>query len=375
MHFSHPWNLMLLALPALLLIIEVLAKLIAPNGLAPLAREIFLVKPLFLRKSPSPTTQVRGESARTSIAFSSLSAVRFAGKSLRHRLLPLPGLLVILSSILVIIAIAGPQHGTEAVSGKRSGIAIEMLFDISSSMDITLDSADTDFDRITAAKKVCNDFIIGNNDDLRGRQNDIVGLITFARYADTACPMTTCLPALTTIVDELEVENRPNEDGTAFGDALILAAAHLMKVDENTKSGRHSNIKSKIIILLTDGDNNCGKHLPNQAAALAQQWGIKIYAIFLGDRPANSIGKLPQPTESQKQLIKVCERTGGICRMVYDYDSLRAVYTEIDSLEKSRINLFTDIVYRELFPWFTLVAAFCMALSIILNATLLRRTP
>jgi len=345
MHFSYPWNLLLLVLPALLTIVNLLHS------------------------------SRRQHEMNQSIAFSSLASLKLAGKSLRHRLLPLPSILIILTTLLIIIAIARPQSGTEEISGKRSGIAIEMLFDISSSMDINIDSSDTNLDRMSAAKKVCQDFIIGNNDDLTGRPNDIIGLITFARYADTACPMTTCLPALTTIVDELEVEERANEDGTAFGDALILAAAHLMKIDKATKANKNKAIKNKIIILLTDGDNNCGKHLPDQAAALAQQWGIKIYAIFLGDKPQRSNDIIPQPTESQKQLIKVCERTGGICRMVYDYDSLRAVYTEIDTLEKSRINMLTETVYRELFPWFTFAATLCLALSIILNATILRRTP
>ena len=307
-----------------------------------------------------------------SISFSSLSSVKSAGKSLLHRLLPLPYVLIITSLILIILAIAGPQHGIETVTGKRSGIAIEMLFDISSSMDITLDSKDTNFNRMTAAKKVCKDFILGN-DDLSGRQNDVLGLITFARYADTASPMTTSLDALSTIVDELEIEDRPNEDGTAFGDALILAAAHLMKFDNSANN--QDSTKSKIIILLTDGDNNCGKHLPQQAAALAKKWNIKIYAVFLGEKPRYSETKISQPTESQKQLIKICEKTGGICRMVYDYDSLRAVYNEIDALEKSKINMFTDTIYRQLFPWFTLAALLCLILSIILNATILRRNP
>jgi len=345
-HFVHPWNLLLLILPVGLLIIR-------------------FIKNESLRKYNK--TQ--------SISFSSLASVRAAGKSLRHRFIVLPYSLIILTLVLIIIAIAGPQRGVEEVAGKRDGVAIEMLFDISSSMDISIDSGEAEFDRITAAKKVCRDFILGNRKDLTGRRDDIIGLITFARYADTACPMTTGLEALSSIVEDLEIETRPNEDGTAFGDALILAAAHLMKIDKNTESHQHNAIKSKIIILLTDGDNNCGKHLPPQAAALAKKWGIKIYAIFLGDQPLSATENREQLTPSQQQLMKICERTGGICRMVNDYDSLRAVYSEIDNLEKSRITLFTDTVYRELFPVFTLAAALCLALSLLLNATIMRQTP
>ncbi len=342
MNFSHPWNLLLLILPAILLIAN--------------------------RRKPA----IHKHNKVQSISFSSLSSIKSAGTSLRHKLLPLPYILIITSLILIIMAIAGPQYGVEKAMGKRNGIAIEMLFDISSSMDITLDSAGTNFNRMTAAKKVCKDFILGNN-NISGRQDDVLGLITFARYADTASPMTTSLTALSTIVDELEVEDRPNEDGTAFGDALILAAAHLMKFEN---SGHNQDtIKSKIIILLTDGDNNCGKHLPEQAAALAKKWNIKIYAVFLGEKSRYTETKPAQPTESQKQLIKICEQTGGICRMVDDYDSLKAVYNEIDALEKSKINMFTDTIYREIFPWFTLGAFICLIFSIILNATILRRTP
>jgi Ca-activated chloride channel family protein len=345
-HFANPWNLLLLILPLGLLIAG-----ITKNATA------------------------RKYNKTQSISFSSLVSIRAAGKSLSHRFAHLPYALIILTLVLIIIAAARPQQGVDEVAGKRDGVAIEMLFDISSSMDISIDSGDAEFDRITAAKKVCRDFILGNSKDLTGREDDIIGLITFARYADTACPMTTGLEALSSIVDDLEVETRPNEDGTAFGDALILAAAHLMKIDKDSDSHQHNAIKSKIIILLTDGDNNCGKHLPAQAAALAQKWGIKIYAIFLGDQPSTVNENNLQLTPSQQQLTKICERTGGICRMVNDYDSLHAVYSEIDNLEKSKITLFTDTVYRELFPHFTLAAALCLALSILLNATLLRRTP
>lgn len=311
------------------------------------------------------------------VSYSSLAAVVSAGKSFRQCLLWLPETLVMLSLTLLIIATARPQKGVEKVASSHNGVAIEMLMDISSSMDISLDAASEKISRITAAKRVFTDFIIGNNNDLQGRLDDIIGLITFARYADTACPMTTGLPALTTIVDELEIETQPNEDGTAYGDALVLAAARLMKIEETIKSrGRkHDTIKSKIIIMLTDGENNCGKHLPTQAAALAHEWDIKIYAIFLGNKPLPGDSKTPELTVTQKELVRICKKTGGICRMVYDYDSLKAVYAEIDMLEKSEINLFTDMVYRECFQWFVLIAMLCLGISIILDTTVMRRTP
>lgn len=332
---------------------------------------LLLVLPVML------VTASRRRHLPQAVSFSSLSAVTSAGKSLRHHLVWIPQVLFMLSLILLIIAAARPQKGVEKVASSHRGVAIEMLLDISSSMDIGLEAATEKMNRITAAKRVFTDFIIGNNDDLQGRLDDIIGLITFARYADTACPMTTGLPALTAIVDELEIETQPNEDGTAYGDALVLAAARLMKIEETIKSrGRkHDTIKSKIIILLTDGENNCGKHLPTQAAALAQEWDVKIYAIFLGNRPLPGDNKTPELTVTQKELVRICKKTGGICRMVYDYDSLKAVYAEIDTLEKSEINLFTDMVYRECFQWFVLIAMLCLGTGIILDTTVMRRTP
>lgn len=341
MHFEYPWAFLILFLPAALAYFDRL-------------------------HSSAPT-----------VSFSSLSSAIKAGMSLRNYMLWLPKSLILLAVLLLVTAVARPQLGFEMVSSSRQGVAIEMLLDISSSMDISLESTSEKMNRIQAAKQVFTEFIIGNNDDLPGRQNDIIGLISFARYADTVCPMTTGLPALVSIVNDLEVESRPNEDGTAYGDALVLASARLMKIDETIKTRvqKHDTIKSKIIILLTDGENNCGKHLPSQAAALAQQWGLKVYTIFLGNKPVTTEDKTPILTPTQKELINICEKTGGICRMVYDYDSLRAVYREIDELEKSELSLFTDLIYREIFHWFALGAVLCLSLSIILDTTLLRRTP
>lgn len=340
MQFENPWAFVFLLLPALLVVAG-------------------------WRRSGKP-----------SVSYSSLSCAIRAGRSLRQRLLWLPQSLVVLAVVLLIVAVARPRRGEDVVSSSRHGVAIEMLMDISSSMDISLESETEQMNRIDAAKRVFTDFIIGNELDLAGRKNDVVGLITFARYADTVCPVTTGLPALVAMVEELEVESRPNEDGTAYGDALVLAAARLMKIDEaiESRDRKHDAIKSKIIILLTDGENNCGKHLPSQAAALAQEWGVKIYAIFLGDE-SHVRGEALKLTATQEELIRICSRTGGICRMVSDYDSLRAVYAEIDALEKSEIRLFTDTVYRECFHGFAFSALLCLIVSVVLDSTLLRRTP
>ena len=115
----------------------------------------------------------------------------------------------------------------------------------------------------------------------------MIGLVTFARYADTVCQLTLSHDALTYITREIEVQDRPNEDGTAYGDATALAAAHLKTYETMQNQGKRSSvipdIKSKIIVLLTDGENNCGNHLPIQSAAMAREWGIRVYTINFGE--------------------------------------------------------------------------------------------
>ena len=133
--------------------------------------------------------------------------------------------------------------------------------------------------RMEVAKRVLEEFVLGDGKELKGRPNDLIGIITFARYADTVCPLTMGHQALASMARDIQVNERPNEDGTAYGDAAALAAARLShyekQLQEEGLASDSMNIKSKIMVLLTDGENNCGRFLPLQAASMAKEWGIK----------------------------------------------------------------------------------------------------
>jgi len=325
------------------------------------------------------------------LLFPSTGSAAESGSSLRTRLLHLPFALRIITLILLIIALAGPLEGTEKIYDISKGVAIEVVIDRSSSMSAEMIFAGQQLNRLEVAKRVLLEFVQGNKGDLAGRPNDLIGLITFARYADTACPLTLAHGALAEFVEPIALVNRKQEDGTAIGDAIALAAARLQKAEETIQQqalAGESNesayeIKSKIIILLTDGEQNAGKRTPREAAELAKKWGIKIYTIGIGGR--ESLLRVPTlfgtqviqrgPGVDKETLADLARETGGIFRMSEDGDSLRSIYGEIDALEKSEIQSVRYVDYKERFTGFALAALVLLALEILLQTTWFRRIP
>ena len=318
---------------------------------------------------------------KDAVVFASLSFFRRNLKTWRQRLIFIPPLCFYLALASFIIALARPQREVVNQRQDKEGIAIEILIDISSSMDMSIKYGKLTETRIEVAKKVVEEFVAGNGKDLKGRKNDLIGVITFARYADTVCPMTLSHEALVNIVRDIKINDRPNEDGTAYGDAAALAAARLKYLE--TKDAK-DDIKSKIIVLLTDGENNCGTHLPLQAAAMAKTWGIRIYTIsiqnppetkVLTDAKKNTFLTPPERSQSDKMLFKMAEMTGGIFRTAYDFDSLQAVYKKIDSLEKTKMKAVNYTDRTEAFIPFALAGIFLILIQNILNATIFRMAP
>jgi Ca-activated chloride channel family protein len=323
---------------------------------------------------------------RNALPFSSLHAVRAAGKTWRQRLVLLPPVLQILTLCCLILALARPQKDRVESKQVKEGIAIELLMDVSSSMDMSTAFGRSET-RLEAAKQVMEDFVAGDGDELPGRPDDLIGIVTFARYADTICPLTMSRDAVVHMTREIEVQNRPNEDGTAYGDATALAAAHLKMFEERQADRRGESgvpeIKSKIIVLLTDGENNCGKHLPLQAAGMARQWGIRVYTISFGDKPPvrqveTSEGRMAIPDEmspTEKVLQQMADSTGGIFRRAADLNSLRAVYAEIDRLEKTELKPLAYKRKEEAFGWFLLVALGLLYLDVWTRSLVIRMVP
>ena len=322
---------------------------------------------------------VRKSSTRSSVRISliRLWSNRTPG---RARFLWLPIWLRRICLLALLVALARPQAPSEYNLNKTEGIAIQLLIDVSSSMDMSIQGLEKKRSRLEVAKELVEHFVGGDGDELNGRPNDLIGLITFARYADTRSPLTLGHQALLQIIRNLQIQERPNEDGTAFGDALALAAARLNKMEEldlKRSKRRIDPIKSRVIILLTDGENNSGAHLPLEAAGLAKQWNCRIYAISLGDAVSVDNQNTPRKnlSPSEQMLQHISEETGGIFRQAYDYQSLFSVYREIDQLEASKITTRSLEVTTEWF-WLPLgVALACLALALILDATWLRVVP
>ncbi|MEM7391080.1 MAG: VWA domain-containing protein [Verrucomicrobiota bacterium] len=325
---------------------------------------------------------------RDAYPFSSLDAAAASGRTWRQRFHWLPPVLQTLALSVLIFALARPQQDVVEARDMREGIAIEMLLDVSSSMDMSTDYEGKSVTRLEAAKKVLEDFVAGDGDTLKGREDDLIGIVTFARYADTICPLTLSRDAVVYLTREIEIQDRPNEDGTAYGDATALAAAHLKMFEQLQAESRRSDaempeIKSKIIVLLTDGENNCGNHLPLQAAAMAREWGIRIYTISFGEAPRmkkvnTDLGEVELPetmSATERILREMAVSTGGIFRQASDFDSLRAVYAEIDRLEKSELKPVKYKEKRELFHLFAFLALGFISTDVLLRSTVLRVFP
>ncbi len=314
------------------------------------------------------------------LRFSSLASFKKVPRTTRQRFMPALFWLQLLSLLLLIFATARPQVKDMTQGIPKEGIAIELVVDISSSMDISMPFEDATMSRMEVTKQVVERFV-------GERQNDLIGLITFARYADTVCPLTLSHDSLLYYLRDLEIESRPNEDGTAFGDAIALAAARLKTAEERyaTDDGESKGytIQSKVIILLTDGNNNCGRHLPMEGAALAEYWGIRLHTIAITDPPAMKTIQTPEgpvqieeePLVQERILRKMAEVTGGVYRRATDEASLNDVYAEINAMETSEIESERYHAYRDAFQPFALAGLLLLVSHTLLTTTWLRRIP
>ena len=300
-----------------------------------------------------------------------------ASEGVKSRYLFLVPLFQSLACAMLVLALARPQSSESDAFEVREGIAIELLIDVSSSMDMTMESQTEKRSRMEVAKELVERFILGDDQDLAGRPDDLIGLITFARYADTRSPLTTGHEALAQIVRNLTIQERPNEDGTAYGDALALAAArlhHLSDLAASFERDYSAGIASKVVILLTDGENNSGKHLPEEAGGLAQAWGVRVYTISLADVPPE--GSPPETLNPAEQVLQhISRETGGLFRQAHDFESLKAVYREIDDLERTEMKTRSLERIRERFPLPLTLALLFAPLAFILEATWLRSAP
>lgn len=281
---------------------------------------------------------------RTAITFSSVEGARLAGSSIRSRLRWLPVAIRVLVLALLVVALARPVKANEQTRVSVEGVAMQMLVDRSSSMlaeDFELDNQRSN--RLEAIKRVGAEFIAGG-EGLPGRPNDLIGLITFAGFADSLSPMTLDHAHLLNSLGRLRNVEVASEDGTAIGDAVALAVERLRDVGERAEQTDRQKIKSRVIVLLTDGENTAGAIEPLIAADLAQTYGIKIYTIGVGTRgvalaPVQTpFGRELRPqrvTIDEDTLTEMASRTGGRYFRATDTNSLKEIYETIDELEKT----------------------------------------
>lgn len=328
-----------------------------------------------------------------SVRFSSLGVLKASPVSLRVRFRWLLRVLRYLCLVLLIVAFARPRKGTELSSISTEGVAMEIVVDRSSSMLAQMNFEGEKLNRLEVSKLVLKDFV-GGGKGLEGRPQDLIGLITFARYADTTCPLVHGHNVLLEFLAKTNcVAERSNEDGTAIGDALALAGARLKKAEEEIiarnkklrkeavetgeKKADEFKIKSKVIVLLTDGVNNAGDYNPLQAAQLASEWGIKVYTIGIAPMVSrNDVFSMLRGGGVDERLLKqIAQVTGGFYARAASGEDLLKIYNEIDKLEKTEVKSLEYTSYAEQFDKFALAGLILLGLEVLLGCTVFRKIP
>ncbi len=296
------------------------------------------------------------------LRFGNMAAVRAAPRTLRAYLGAVPSVLRMGALALGIVALARPQ--TRDVTQERfaEGVDIVLVLDTSTSML----AQDFSPNRFEAARDVASEFI-------EGRFSDRIGLIVFAAKAYTQTPLTLDYNFLQRMLGEVEVG--VIEDGTAIGTALATAVNRL----------KDSDAESKVIILLTDGQNNRGEVDPVTAADVASALGVRVYAIGVGthgeapfvvDNPFAGPQRQMVPVEIDEDMLRsVSSNTGGQYFRATDKEALRNIYARIGEMETTRIEtrIYTD--YLERYPLFLWPAVGLFLVEMLLSTTVLRRFP
>lgn len=296
------------------------------------------------------------------LRISSVAGVLKAPRTVRYYLRHAPFVLRMAALATLVVALARPQSAEQNTRTNTDGIDIMLALDVSGSML----ARDFRPDRLEAAKEVAGSFI-------SDRYGDRIGLVVFAGEAFTQSPLTADQSTLLTLLGR--VRSGLIEDGTAIGNGLATAINRL----------RESDAKSKVIILLTDGVNNQGQIAPMTAAEIAKAQGIRVYTIGVGSEgmapyPAiDMFGNLTfvnQKVEIDEKVLKaISDMTGGKYFRATDKDKLKAVYNEINQLEKSKIEVTEHISYHELFLTWVLAALGLLMAEFLLSNLVLKRIP
>lgn len=295
------------------------------------------------------------------LKISTTRAFRKTTSGLRVHLRHVPFVLRLLAIAFVIIVLARPIATNSSETSRSEGIDIVMAVDVSTSML----AQDLKPNRLDAAKKVAAEFI-------SDREFDNIGLVVFAGESFTQVPLTSDHGVLLNMLSEI----RPGmiEDRTAIGLGLANAVNRL----------KDSRSKSRVVILLTDGSNNKGQIAPVTAAQLAKEYGIRVYTVGVGTR-GRALAPVMTPFGERMDYVEVdidentlkeiASITGGQYFRAVDNESLKQIYSEIDSMEKYFISVSKVTHKQELYLPYALMALGLILLELILRRTVFRAIP
>ena len=303
----------------------------------------------------------RQGSATPYLSYSNVSQLKNAPVTWKNYLRHILFVLRVLAISLLIVVLARPQTSESWENSQSRGLNIMLALDVSSSML----AEDFNPNRLEASKNIATQFI-------SGRRNDRMGLVVFAGESFTQCPLTTDHAVLINYFNE--VKSGLLEDGTAIGVGLANAVNRLKNIDS----------PSKIIILLTDGENNKGEISPADAAKIAETYNIRVYTIGVGSR-----GTAPYPVQTpfgkqyknvkvnidEDVLKEIANTTGGEYFRATNNKKLKQIYTDINEMERSKIEVKKYSQKHEKFMPFALLALVVIGLEILLKHTILRNIP
>ena len=309
----------------------------------------FLIYFYYLRQRNSPAIPISNIEAK------GLSSWKVAG---RH----IPFILRLLSIAAVIIALAKPQSRNIEQNTEGEGIDIVLAIDVSGSMT----AQDLQPNRLEAAKTVAADFV-------NRRPTDRIGIVIFSGESFTQVPLTSDHEMVLSAIQNIHFGLL--EDGTAIGSGLSTSVDRL----------RTSKAKSKVIVLLTDGENNGGLIDPNTAKEIAKTFGIKVYTIGVGtdgfaptprQSPIGGVVMEQQKVSIDEGLLKqIAGETGGKYFRARDNNSLNEIYTTIDNLEKTKMEVKRNIRFQDKFLPFVIFALLCLLFEAIFTYLIIKKFP
>ncbi len=302
-------------------------------------------------------TKSNGQQGAITISDVSAKGLTSWKTALRH----LPFVFRLLAIVCIIAAIARPQTMYEEQQAEGAGVDIVLCIDVSGSMT----AQDLLPNRLEAAKNVAIDFV-------KQRLTDRIAVVIFSGESFTQCPLTTDQRVLVSAIEN--IRNGLLEDGTAIGSGLGTSIDRL----------RESKSKSKVVILLTDGENNGGLIDPQTAKEIAKAFQVKVYTIGVGtdgyapqpvNTPMGTVMQQGKVSIDEKLLNEIANETGGKYFRAKDNQGLTGIYDEINSLEKSKVEISTRTRYTEKYFPFVVAALVLLFLELLLKFSVFRKFP